>query len=189
MEKLNEKALNYATEKSSQILNAAIAQAYIDGYRDGYKDREEEIPVDLRGNNTDYIDLGLPSGTLWSTSFEKGSDTFLYLPYDEAISLNIPTQEQWNELINVCKWKVESGMFYCVGPNGAVLSFAKTGYIQVISEKTEIMDSLFWIRNANNEVNEVEAADIYVRGRFYYNSYSLYRGFKLPIRLVRKKQE
>ena len=189
MEKLNEKALNYATEKSSQILNAATAQAYIDGYRDGYKDREEEIAVDLRGNNTDYIDLGLPSGTLWSTSFEKESDTFLYLPYNKAISLNIPTQEQWEELMNICKWKGESGMFCCVGPNGAVLSFAKTGYIQVISEKTEIADSFFWIRNINNELNEVEAAHMFVCGRLYYSIDRLYRGFKLPIRLVRQKQE
>ena len=51
-------------------MDKAIAQAYADGYRNGYKDREEEIPVDLRDNKTEYVDLGLPSGTLWSTDYE-----------------------------------------------------------------------------------------------------------------------
>ena len=57
---LIEKAASYAAGKANKAITNAIAQAYADGYRDGYKDREQEIPVDLRDNKTEYVDLGLP---------------------------------------------------------------------------------------------------------------------------------
>ena len=66
-----EKADKYADGKANEAITKAIAQAYMDGYRDGYKDREAEIPVDFRNNKTTYVDLGLPSRTLWSTDYEK----------------------------------------------------------------------------------------------------------------------
>lgn len=49
-----------------------------------------------------YVDLGLPSGTLWKDHNEDG-----YLTYDEAIKLykkNLPTREQWEELLTYCEW-------------------------------------------------------------------------------------
>ena len=70
MMELREKAENYAVGKANAAMDKAIAQAYADGYRDGYKDREDEIPVDLRDNKMEFVDLGLPSGTLWAKEFE-----------------------------------------------------------------------------------------------------------------------
>ena len=67
MKELIEVANNYAENKTNEVLTSAIAQAYADGYKDGYRDREEEIPVDIRFKKTEYVDLGLPSGTLWAT--------------------------------------------------------------------------------------------------------------------------
>ena len=71
MTELLDRADKYAAGKANAIIDKAIAQAYVDGYRDGYKDKENEIPVDFRGIMTEFIDLGLPSGTLWSCDFEK----------------------------------------------------------------------------------------------------------------------
>ena len=65
MIELLDRAEKYASGKASVMIDKAIAQAYADGYRDGYADREKEIPINLRENKTIYVDLGLPSGTLW----------------------------------------------------------------------------------------------------------------------------
>lgn len=67
-----EKADKYAAGKANKAITNAIAQAYIEGYKAGYKDCEMEIPVDLRDDKTEYVDLGLPSGTLWATKYEGG---------------------------------------------------------------------------------------------------------------------
>ena len=71
MIELNEKAGSYAEANVINVLKEAFAKVYADGYRDGYKDREEEIPVNMRPNQTKYVDLGLPSGTLWSDDYER----------------------------------------------------------------------------------------------------------------------
>ena len=64
MEELKVKASNYAEENVLEVLKEAFAKVFADGYRDGYKDCKEEIPVDLSDDEVDYVDLGLPSGTL-----------------------------------------------------------------------------------------------------------------------------
>ena len=81
MKELKELSINYATEKTNEVMVNTIAQAYADGYRKGYKDREDEIPVDLRDGNTEYIDLGLPSETLWSTNYETKDKQVVFLPF------------------------------------------------------------------------------------------------------------
>lgn len=104
MEDLVKKAENYAEGKVNEVLTLAIEQAYIDGYRDGYKDCEEEISVDLPCEEVEYVDLGLPSGTLWAKDYmkEENGNILLYMTHGEANCLNIPTQEQWDELKRVC---------------------------------------------------------------------------------------
>ena len=79
-----ENAEKYAEGKANQAITKAIADAYVEGYKAGYKDREEEIPMDLRDNKTEYVDLGLPSGTLWASDYEKSGGKYIYLPYEEA---------------------------------------------------------------------------------------------------------
>ena len=77
---LAEKSEKYAAGKANAAIDKAIAQAYADGYRDGYKAREEEIPVDLRDNKTEFVDLGLPSGTLWAKDYERADGKLHFLP-------------------------------------------------------------------------------------------------------------
>ena len=92
MEELNVLANSYAEENVINVLKESFAKVYADGYRDGYKAREEEFPVDLCENETEFIDLGLPSGTLWASDYERDGDDVAYLPYGKAVSLNIPTE-------------------------------------------------------------------------------------------------
>ena len=197
MEELREKAASYAAEKTNEVMTSAIAQAYADGYRDGYKDREEEIPVDLRNDKIVFVDLGLPSGTKWSSDYMKDGDNKEYLPYGRAQSLSIPTKEQWEELCDICKWEYSINNAYnlfearCVGPNGNALKFDWTGK-RDIDTLSAFYEVFFWI-NDDIDGNDKYAAHIYNAGKAnnlkigVKNTEKCFSGYKLPIRLVRKK--
>ena len=199
MESIYINAEKYAEGKANEAITKAIAQAYADGFKDGYKAREDEIPVDLRDNKTEYIDLGLPSGTLWAADYEKLDDKVEYKPYPGAGNYKLPTEEQWNELKEYCKWefrfknigynsnKYVIELAFCIGPNGNILRFSPTGSMHAsgIVDKDEIF---FWIFDSE-ECLEKKSAKIYtdkdntkdthirIRGQF--------SGYKLPIRQVK----
>lgn len=196
-----EKAEKYAEGKANEAITKAIAQAYIDGYRDGYKDRENEIPMSHSGNETEYIDLGLPSGTLWATDYEKSDGERLYLSYGQTKGLKLPTEEQWKELFEQCKYvhHEESGWLSKIefaGPNGNILTIEATGKI-LVSEIEDSYNVHFWIEQDGDdgENNEYDAATAdYSRiwtesGHYYYGVKhwvaKVFSGYKLPIRLVR----
>lgn len=196
MKEIKEVSINYATEKTNEVLVNAIAQAYADGYRDGYKDREADIPVDLLSSQTEFVDLGLPSGTLWSVDFLKVNDKREYLPFSKAESLCIPTEEQWNELLDICKWEFEIDRAYdlcearCVGPSGNSLRFERTGK-QNINSHSETWEVFFWIKDTK-EGFEKNAVHMYNGGKGLQSKNakteieSFFSGYKLPVRLVKK---
>lgn len=65
-------------------------------------------------DNVEYIDLGLPSGTLWSSRRSEKEYTF-----EEARLFNLPSVEQIEELYKACIPKViDDNNFYLIGPNG-----------------------------------------------------------------------
>lgn len=193
-----EKADKYADGKANEAITNAIAQAYIDGYRDGYRDREQEVPADFRDNKTEYIDLGLPSRTLWSSDYEKDGDSYLYLPYERAEYLKIPTKEQWEELCSSCRWEYVIDNSYdfckvkCIGPNGNVIIFNRTGKINS-DQQVNGWEAFFWLEETNQEDltrncvhmwnDGKRLTDPYKRGRIAIEK--CYLGYKLRVRLVR----
>ena len=79
--------------------------------------------------NQGYVDLGLPSRTLWKTTNEGGNDT--YYTYDEAknkFGSKLPSKEQWEELMNLCSWTRVNGDYKVVGPNDNFIMLNATGY-------------------------------------------------------------
>lgn len=186
MEELREKANCYAEENVVSILKEAIAKSYADGYRDGFKDREEMIPVDLRNNTTEFVDLGLPSGTLWATDYEKENENSLYIPYDEANNFNLPTKEQWEELVTTCNWQIKHKDIYCVGPNGKYLNFTSTGLV-IIEKNIDYCDEVFFWIDYKEDSQWKTAARIYVTNKVNPTCCKEFCGYKLPIRQVRIK--
>ena len=190
MDNLNERAAIYAAEKANELLANVIAQAYADGYRDGFNNRDEEI-------ESTFVDLGLPSGTMWANNFLMEGNSVSYLPYKDADLMNIPTEEQWDELWSSCQWKCDIDASrellkaYCVGPNGNVLEFETTGYIEAVSISHNYMVK-FWIKDCR-DVEEKHSASIYFGGTYNHRrglenaTSDLFSGYKLPIMLVRKK--
>lgn len=68
--------------------------------------------------NQEYVDLGLPSGTLWAT--ENAGGDGVYYTYAEAVSKfgnNLPTKEQFEELHEKCTIQLTSSGYRIVGPN------------------------------------------------------------------------
>ena len=190
-------AAQYAAEKTNEVMINAIAKAYADGYRDGYKDREEEIPVDLRTNETEYVNLGLPSGTLWPKSYETIDRKILCLTYGEASNYDIPSVKQWKELMSdKCEWKYykKGNYFECLGPNGDKITFpAKVKRLYISSKMIEIYELEFWLmdESASDSKNvahvfavEVNRYDFDVKRGIAKK----YPGNKLPLCLVQTRQ-
>jgi hypothetical protein len=146
------------------------------------------MPVHLCECNTDYVDLGLPSGTLWSTDYEKGGDKILYVPHNEALEYNLPTNEQCQELYNCCSFifDVIEGKICCVGPNGKSIYFYSTGYKEIGLDSTSPTICFFWIQRENKEQIH-NAAAIGYNPSVWHDTRKIFSGFKLPIRLVKKK--
>ena len=77
--------------------------------------------------SSDYVDLGLPSRTLWKTENEEGD----FFTYEQAISLfrsNLPTKEQWEELKNSCQWTWTGDGYNVTGPSRRYIFLPASGY-------------------------------------------------------------
>ena len=191
MDELRVKANNYTEENVINVLKEAFAKVYADGYRDGYKDCQNEIPVDLRNNQTEFVDLGLPSGTLWSSDYEKEDGNILYLPYEMAITHEIPTKEQWEELRKFARWDFQTDEEHnslrtikCIGPNGNVLLFDKTGKVDFARKFLTDM-AFFWIKDESVPNTVVRMWLYNHEGRECIDKED--PQMKIPLRLVKSK--
>ena len=75
------------------------------------------MALSAMAQNSVWVDLGLPSGTLWKSTNEKG----VYYTYDEAVSQfgdNLPSREQFIELKAFCTWEWNGKGYVVTGDNG-----------------------------------------------------------------------
>jgi hypothetical protein len=74
-----------------------------------------------------YVDLGLPSGTMWKKQNEEGG----FYTYDEAIykfKNDLPTNGQYEELRNKCTWTWMGNGYKVVGSNGNSIFLPAEGW-------------------------------------------------------------
>ena len=92
------------------------------------KEKEEVETEDL----SNYVDLGLPSGTLWKMTDERNDKSifFTYTEAQEKYGNKLPTRGQCQELIDNCQWTRSSdGSNYIgTGKNGNTIVFNANGY-------------------------------------------------------------
>ena len=82
-----------------------------------------------------YVDLGLPSGTLWKNQNE-GGDNARYT-YDYAMDKfgnKLPTKQQLEELKNKCTWTWIGNGYKVIGPNGKSITLPAAGYRYCIGD-------------------------------------------------------
>jgi len=73
-----------------------------------------------------YVDLGLPSGTLWKAENEAGG----FYTYDQAMAKfgnALPTTEQLEELRLTCRWTWTGNGYQVEGPNGETIMLPAEG--------------------------------------------------------------
>ncbi len=173
-----------------ELLSGAIEKAFENGYNAGYDDglaaREPKYDIDV----VTYVDLGLPSGTKWAASYLKDEQgKTVYLTYSEAEQLNIPTEEQYMELINNCVFKpvdpnpdkFELDGYQILSKNGKHVTYLQEGYYsgeQIIY----IGDPMFWI-NKHVPEEEKRRCVAWMGGRTF--TAEVFMGYRLPIILVR----
>ena len=79
-----------------------------------------------------FVDLGLPSSTLWAEENEdalphRGYLNGDYMNWDEASNFLLPSFEQTKELVNECKWTWNGQGYKVTGPNGNSIELPALG--------------------------------------------------------------
>lgn len=191
---ITEKAKMYAEGKALDAITSAIENAYAEGYKDGYKDciakAGIEPPVETIDGVT-YIDLGLPSGKMWSFEclINESSRYRVHkkLTYEEASKFNIPTKDDYLELIKFCelipKKNSDNNIYRWDAlrkTNGRYIELYKTSAV-IASSVKEYESFVFWLRDNNPEGDERLCAD----GSSKDLLGKVCMGYKLPIMLVK----
>lgn len=76
-----------------------------------------------------YVDLGLPSGTLWKDKNERGGYKNFFT-YEQAVNQfgsKLPTKEQLQELIDECNWIWTASGYKVTGHNGNYIVLPAAG--------------------------------------------------------------
>jgi chemotaxis protein histidine kinase CheA len=112
--------------KAEEVARKAEAARIEEAARRAEKARKaEERKAELKSQG--WVDLGLPSGTLWKDKNELGG----FYTYDEAFAKygsSLPTKEQLEELKNKCKWTWVGNGYRVNGPSGEYIFLPAAGY-------------------------------------------------------------
>lgn len=142
----------------------------------GTRKRPTSNGVRSSRNIEGYVDLGLPSGTLWKAENEDCG----LIKYDQAYNFygsNLPTKVQWEELINYCLWTWTGSGYKVKGKNGESIFLSADGQCNCegkISDvgsqgyywSSTIKDSEFaWCVKTGSE--KAEISDSYFRCRTF----------------------
>lgn len=73
-----------------------------------------------------FIDLGLPSGTLWKAENENGF--YDYVTAVRSFGNKLPTAEQLKELKNSCQWTWTGNGYKVIGPSGEFITLTALGW-------------------------------------------------------------
>lgn len=139
-----------------------------------------------------YVDLGLPSGTLWKDTNE-GEVNCRYT-YDAAMNKfgnELPSKEQLIELKEKCIWLWINGSYKIIGVNGNYIMLPAYGR-QESGEKTAIDEGKYGAYWSSSVSNDSDRFKLPYYLDFYYSDYSGNRIFtstsspynKFSIRLV-----
>ena len=198
MEGLEERAARFAEEDWKERLTGAISEAYKYGYNDGYYEAKDGEPCASDIDDKEYIDLGLPSGTLWSNDFVRKNGEIQYFPFAEVEEYGIPTLEQWQELTENCiiMFKKDGNKWFgeCIGLNGKSIILEIAGFKHTDDDKP-IADGMmyFWLDDEAEDEKYRKCAKMWkhLKDEDFMKTEAddIFMGFKLPVRLVKANDD
>ena len=185
---ITEKSKEYAKGKAFEAMTAAIEQAYADGYNDGMQHRENLI-LESIVDGVEYVDLQLPTGKMWSSTYVKDKDLYSQLPYIEASKLNIPTKADLEELFTYCAKdynivKNEEGIRF-TGKNGQkiIIPYYDIREIYHYDAKEHFH---FWLKDEEEGTNKNYAYNSVKNTYIIGEVAKIFMGYKLPVMLVKE---
>ncbi len=183
---ITEKAKEYAKGKALEAITSAIEQAYVDGYNDGMQFLDISLKEDIETSETDvvYVDLGLPSGTRWSSDYLMDNSDYNMLTYVEASRKNIPTVEQYEELCNECLVTSNDDGIEFRGINGNSIIIR---YITIEMTTCYQKTFGFWLKDDGEGNYKYCACNIYNSfNPSDANKENMFMGLRIPVMLVCK---
>lgn len=103
-------------------------------------DRDHNNIIDTTGGSDKYVNLGLRSMTLWKKTNEVNTadSSNGFYTYDEAVAAfgsNLPTKDQFEELLQSCEWNwVDAGYYIVVGRNKNHITMPANGFYDCMGE-------------------------------------------------------
>lgn len=172
---IDNKAQEYATEKV-EFIKDAIVEAYKQGYADGAESIKPKAPIVVDG--IEYVDLGLPSGRLWSSDYLINENGFIDKKiYNEAIKYNIPTVKDSEELNDCCSIITKSDQIIICGINGKSIRLRRNKCFE--------NDFTYLTWTSDNHSSTDAQALWYYKDFSRYQCRETFKGFHLPIMLVK----
>lgn len=95
-------------------------------------------------NNPGYIDLGLPSGTLWKKYNEENK--YKYKDARTTFGSQIPSEEQILELLHYCTFTKQNSSYKVEGPNGHYILLQLSGYQRGLEKIAEGKNGFYLFR-------------------------------------------
>ena len=130
--------------------------------------QEEIVSAEQTDSEDDYVDLGLPSGTLWKRHNEEGVFT-----HNEAVSRfgnALPSKEQFKELDKYCAFKLDGSGINWIGKNGNSIHFES-------AEHLTCSGSLLWSGIAKIKINIWTSTSKNASKAWFFTFYSPGSGF------------
>ena len=140
----------------ASVVAVVVARNISDSRNNEYGEYEE---YEENEENEGFVDLGLPSGTLWAE--ENESNSYSYSSAMSEFGSKIPTETQFQELIDYCDWSWADNGFSITGPNGNTIFLPADGLTMdsdVVDElNKEIEDFVFgcyWTSTPDDNYNK-----------------------------------
>ena len=111
-------------------------------------------PTQSTISNSEYVDLGLPSGTLWKTKNEKG----FYYTWEEAVDHfgdKLPSKQHFLELKAFCDWTWNGNGYLIIGSNGNSIELPATGMGQINEYVGEV--GFYWTSTRPTDLEDAVA--------------------------------
>lgn len=142
-------------------------------------------------DNIKYIDLGLPSGTLWAdrnVGAKNPEDCGQYLNFDDANSqYSCPTRTDIKELIENCNWLWvtynKTNGYLVIGKNGNYIFLPASGYRYGSAGSLDNVGSYGYYWSASAIGSNCGYGLNFHSSSWYCNNY--YQDYGFPIRTVK----
>lgn len=142
---------------------------------------QPEQPKIIVGDS--YVDLGLPSGTLWKAQNEEG-----LMAFDDAkkkYGRSIPSIKQWEELKKYCEWEWTGDGYNVTGPSGQGIFIPAAGYRNVSGQVGKVGTFGNYWSSTSKDSKEAWRFG-FEPGKFSMAAHS--RRYGRSVRLVQKQQ-